>query len=313
VFLVKYAGVLIACRSMPYGDTKRKIFFFRLFDPDTGEPLNRKAICEAIEALTGEDAYFSTVDGSGEQISRAEVLDSSAPQCIRLYKVRRDELPGVDDGQGDQNELELDEDEGLSEAIHIRLFRRGVVGVEAFGHGPRAERFGRYLREHLDLDCEMRRLIRHDAIDYALQFGDIRLLRIKLDPSVASHQGANTPKHLEGLMQTADDFDTGVYADLTLRSEGNDEGFRNRVRTFLTKLKNGGAENEIFEKLEVEGKPDPDTPVAGLDLLSERLYRSVEIPYRGGRTRELDADAAFSAVKRAYDEVKDEVDLDALD
>jgi hypothetical protein len=297
---------------MPYGDAKRKVFFFRIFDSNSGEPLNRQAICRAIEDLAGEDAYFSTVDGAGEQITRAEVCSTSAPQCIRLYKVRRDELPGVDDGQGDQSDLPLEEDEGLSEAIHIRLFQRGVVGIEAFGHGPRAERFGRYLREHLDIDCEMRRLVRHDAIDHALQFGDIRLLRVKLDPSVGSHQAA-TPESLEGLMQTADNFDTGVYADLTLRSEGNDQGFRDRVRTFLTRLKNGDAENEIFEKLEVEGKPDPDTPVAGLDLLSERLYRSVEIPYRGGRTRELNADAAFSAVKRAYDEVKDEIDLDALD
>ncbi len=298
---------------MAYGDAKRKIYFHRIYDPHTGEPLNRREICRAIEGLSGEDIYFSTEDQAGLQISRAEVHSDSSPQSIRFFKVRRNELPGKDDGRGDQSDLGLTEREGLSEAIHIRLFTRGVVGVEAFGHGPRPERFGRYLRDHLDIDCVMRRLIRHDAIDEALEFGDIRLLRIKLNPSMVSH-GDGRPEKLDGLMQTADDFDTGVYADLTLRSEGNDRGFRNRVQNFLSSLRgNDGDDSKIFEKLEVEGKPDPDTPVASLDLLSERLYRTVEIPYRGGRTRELDADAAFYAVKSAYDEVKDSLDLDALD
>lgn len=297
---------------MPRGEVRRKILFYRLFDEETGDPLNRKAICDEIRSLSGKDAYFTTTDSSGEHTVRAEVLSDKPPQRIRFFKVRWDELPGVDDGEGSQADLPLEEGEGLSEAVHIRLFKRGVVGVEAFGYGPRAERFGRYARDHLGFDAVMRRLVRHDAIDQALQFEDIRLLRIRLDPSVASREAAGDPK-LAGLMQTADDFDAGVYADLTLRSEGNDHRFRDRVRAFLKGLKGSETDTSIYEKLEIEGKPDPSTRVAPLDLLEERLYRTVTIPYRGGRTRELDADAAFSAIRAAYEEVKDLIVLDALD
>jgi hypothetical protein len=297
---------------LPQGEVRRKILFYRLYDEDSGDPLSRKGICNAIRSFSGKDAYFTTTDSTGEHTVRAEVLSDKAPQEIRFFKVRWDELPGVDDGEGSQSDLPLEEGEGLSEAIHIRLFRRGVIGVEAFGYGPRAERFGRYVRDHLGFDAVMRRLVRHDAIDQALQFDDIRLLRIRLDPSVASREAAGDPK-LAGLMQTADDFDTGVYADLTLRSEGNDHRFRDRVRAFLRKLKGDEGDTSIFDKLEIEGKPDPATRVAPLDLLEERLYRTVNIPYRGGRTRELDADAAFSAIQAAYNEVKDLIVLDALD
>lgn len=297
---------------MARGEVRRKIVFYRLLDEETGEPLRRPDICKAITGLTGKSAYYTTVDSTGEHTVRAEVLSGKAPQKIRFFKVRWDELPGKDDGEGSQEDLPLKDGEGLSEAIHIRLFRRGVVGIEAFGYGPRAERFGRYVRDHLGVDCEMRRLVRHDAIDQALEFEDIRLLRIRLDPSVGSREAVGDPK-LQGLMQTADDFDTGVYADLTLRSKGNDRRFRNRVRAFLKSLKGDEANPAIFEKLEIEGKPDRTTRVAPLDLLEERLYRTVNIPYRGGRTRELDADAAFAAVQKAYNEVKDFIDLDGLD
>jgi hypothetical protein len=45
--------------------------------------------------------------------------------------------------------------------------------------------------------------------------------------------------------------------------------------------------------------------------LSERLYRTVEIPYRAQRTRELDADAAFAAIRDAYNRVKNQLGKDA--
>jgi hypothetical protein len=293
---------------MAYGDAKRKIYFYRLLDHGTRKPLNRKAICKAIEDLKGKDCYFE----DGDQVTRAKIYDNGAPQCIRFYKVRRDELPGKDDGQGEDADLDLDEDEGLSEAIHLRLFPNGIVAAEAFGHGPRATRFGLYVLSKLNMPCIMQTVIRHDVVDEALKLKDIRLLRFKLDPSEASEVAA-AAESLRGVMSTAESLNTGVWAELSLRSERGDGSFTNRIKELLSNVfkGNNGSTASAFKRLEIEGKPDPDTPVASLDLLSERLYRTVEIPYRAERKRELDADAAFSAIKKAYDAVKHQLALDA--
>src|ERR1044071_3117196 len=125
-FVEKYPFVHIACRAMAYGDAKRKIFFYRVLDLETQEPLDRKAICAAISALKAEDCYYD----DGDMITRAEVFDAKLPACIRFYKVRRDELPGVDDGQGSHDDLDLEDEEGLAEAIHLMMFPNGVVAAE---------------------------------------------------------------------------------------------------------------------------------------------------------------------------------------
>jgi hypothetical protein len=291
---------------MAYGDAKRKIFFYRMLDQETQEPLDRKAICAAISALQGEDCYFE----DGDMITRAEVFDAKLPCCIRFYKVRRDELPGVDDGQGSHDDLDLEEDEGLAEAIHLMMFPNGFVAAESFGHGPRATRFPLYLRGKLDMPCTMAGIIRHDVVEEALKYSDIRLLRVKLDPSAESY-GAAAPPSLHGLMGTAQDLHTGVYAELALRTDKGDQKFTSRVKKTISEIFGGNGDVDAFEKIEIEGKPDPDTRVAELDLLSERLYRQVEIPYRAPRTRELDADAAFAAIRDAYKRVKDQLGRDA--
>lgn len=292
---------------MAYGDAQRKVFFYRVLDLETREPLNRKAICAAIEALDGEDCYWD----DGTHITRAEVYDKKLPACIRFYKVRRDELPGVDDGRGDHIDLDLKEEEGLAEAIHLRLFPNGIVAAEAFGYGPRASRWGLYLRNKLDMPCTMESVIRGDVVQEALSFSDIRLFRFKIDPSESAEVAAAADS-LEGVMSTASDLNTGVWAELTLRSERGDGTFTNRVKEVLSNVFQQNNAVSAFERLEVEGKPAPDTPVASLDLLSERLYRTVAIPYRTERTRELDADAAFNEIKQAYDEVKEQLAADAI-
>jgi hypothetical protein len=298
--------VPIACRAMAYGDAKRKIFFYRILDQETQEPLDRKAICAAVSALQGEECYFD----DGAMLTRAEVFDAKLPACLRFYKVRRDELPGKDDGQGSHDDLDLEDEEGLAEAIHLMMFPNGVVAAESFGHGPRATRFPLYLKGKLDMACTMATIVRHDVVEEALKFSDIRFLRVKLNPSETSY-GAGAPPALHGLMGTAQDLHTGVYAELALRSDGGDQKFTKRVKKTISEIFGGNGDIDDFEKLEIEGKPDPDTRVTELDLLSERLYRQVEIPYRAQRTRELDADAAFAAIRDAYKRVKPHLDRDA--
>ena len=199
------------------------MFFYRALRQEDGKPLDRGAVAEGIRVLSGEDAYH---DDNGF-ITRATVDSDRPPQALRFYRVRRDGLPGKDDGRGRHGDLGLAEEEGLAEAIHMRLFRNGVIGAEFFFYGPRVSRFALFLRNKLDLAYIIRPLVRRDAIEQALRFGEIRLLRLKFDPSAISQEEASAA-NLAGLMDTAADFHTGVYADLTLRSERNDQSFTQR-------------------------------------------------------------------------------------
>src|SRR3954469_1715999 len=100
-------------------------------------------------------------------ITRAVVHDAKLPAKIQFYKVRRDDLPGVDDGKGAHSDLPLEDEEGLAEAIHLMLFPNGIVAAESFGHGPPATRLPLYFKGKLDMPCTMRAVIRHDVVEEA--------------------------------------------------------------------------------------------------------------------------------------------------
>jgi len=294
--------------AVAYGDAQRKILFYWAKPLREDVIWDREAVCAAVLALSGVDAYFD----DGEQVNRAEVYSENKPHMIRFFKVRRDDLPGVDDGAGDRTDLEIAEEAGLIEAIHLCLFPNGIIGAEFFFYGPRISRFERFVNQKLDLGpFELCELIRNDVIDQALRFDDIRLLRIKLTPSPASRDAIAGVK-LGPLMDMAVDLGAGVYADLTLRAESHDDKFRDKIKTLLRRVKQGANDVCLFEKLEIAGKPAPDEPVTSLDLLSERLYRMVEIPYRTQRFRDLNSDAAFAAIRQAYREVAGEIKHDGI-
>ncbi len=305
MFPMRHIGSL----AVAYGQAQRKVYFYRVRPlADGGPEWKRAEVCNAIRALTGPDVYFD----DGDQVNRAEVISTVAPHKIRFSKVRRDDLPGVDDGAGDSADLDLDDEAGLIEAIHLVLFKNGIIGAEFFYYGPRVSRFERYLNQKLDLGpFEVCELIRNDVIDRALDFSDIRLLRIKFSPSVTSQQAA-AAANLDGAMKTATTYGADVYADITLRAERHDDGFKQKVKDLLLGVKRRTTDVEIFDKLEIQGQPTLDSAVTSLDLLSERMYRTVDIPYRAERHRALNSDAAFDAIKQAYKEVKDQIPRDGL-
>jgi hypothetical protein len=146
--------------------------------------------------------------------------------------------------------LHLDEDEGLAEAIHLMLFPNGIVVAEVFGHGPRATRFPLYLKGKLDMACTMRAVVRHDVVEEALKYTDIRLVRFQLNPSDGSHVAA-AAETLHGVMDTAQSLSTGVWAELALRSDKGDRAFTSRIKKMLENVFGGrGSVAEAFNKLE---------------------------------------------------------------
>jgi hypothetical protein len=291
-------------------EAERKIYFYRAF-PQNQDPefeLDRAAVCKAIVALKGTDEFY--IDEGADKITCGEVVSDKLPPCLKLYAIRRENLPSRDSGDGVIEELQLQEAEGLAEAVHIRLYPNSIIAAEFFYYGPRISRFQTFLNQRCDQQVVVKELIRGDAIERALKLKDVRALRVKINPSDISKQKVSE-LGFDGLMSTAKTFDAGVYADVTLRAPGADDGFTGNVKKLFQKLKKESP-SQLFENLEVEGKGPESGKVEALNLLSDQLVRVAHIPRESTRTRALDSPAAFAAIHTAYKEVKDLLPSDAV-
>src|SRR5450756_2466604 len=165
-------------------DLTRKIYFYKVVPatPTKGWKLDRNAIVRAIRSHVGKDSFY--LDEGDDRITCAEVHSDKAPQRIKLYGIRRTNLPSRDSGTGKIGNLGLATREGLAEAVHLRLFPNGIIGFESFYYGPRVSRLESYLQERCNLDVTIRPLYRGDMLERALKYKDVRLLRVKVLPNM---------------------------------------------------------------------------------------------------------------------------------
>jgi hypothetical protein len=121
-------------------DLKRKIYFYRVAPATSTKrwKLDRAAIVKAIKGHVGQPSFY--LDEGEDRITCAEVHSDKAPQSIKLYGIRRTNLPSRDSGTGTIGDLGLAVTEGLAEAVHLRLFPNGIIGFESFFYGPRIGR-----------------------------------------------------------------------------------------------------------------------------------------------------------------------------
>lgn len=297
---------------------ERKIYFYRVVPQEPKNhpnwSLDRKALTKAIDDLQGTaDFYFEESDG---RITCAEVYDDGAPQQLKFYAVRRTDLPSLDSGTGDIGDLDLAEEEGLAEAVHLRLFPNGIIGFEAFFYGPRISRIEAFLNDRcataLGAPVRIRQIFRGDVLARALKFEDIRVFHARVHPSketIAAAKGAG----LKGVMDTASSFGADVWVDVRLRAEPKDPKFTERVKDVFRFWRDQGIDpSEFLMSADIEGKNPESEKVEPLNMLSDALVRMAEIPRESARSRALDSDAAFKAVSEAYKKVRPYLDGDGL-
>lgn len=297
---------------------ERKIYFYRVVPQEPKKhpnwSLDRKAVAKAIDDLQGtDDFYFEESDG---RITCAEVHDDGAPQQLKFYAIRRSDLPSLDSGTGDIGDLDLAEDEGLAEAVHLRLFPNGIIGFEAFFYGPRISRIETFLNERcataLGAPVRVRQLFRGDVLARALKFEDIRVFHARIHPSKETRAAASGAG-LKGVMDTASNFGADVWVDVRLRAEPKDHKFTERVKDVFRLWTDEDIDpSEFLMSADIEGKNPETNKVEPLNMLSDALVRVAEIPRESARSRALDSDAAFDAIKAAYKQVRPYLDDDGL-
>jgi hypothetical protein len=298
-------------------DAARKIYFYRaLYAPADGEefgaPISRKKVCEAINKLVGTSGfYFEQPD---DKATCGEVVSDIHPHKIKIYGIRRENLPSQDDGNGTIQDLALNADEGLAEAVHVRLYPSGIVAFESFYYGPRISRFESYLTHACNEDILLHPLIRHDVIDQALKYDEIRSVRIKFHPGSVS-DGVADDLGLSPALDAADEFGADRSIEMVLRAEtpsgGTNQSFLKRTKKLMLRATADGRDpDEIFENFEITGRENLHSAIESLNLLNTKFVREVSIPRQSVRHRALDSDAAFAALHQAYKKIKADLPKD---
>ena len=283
----------------------RKIYFFKVFD-EGGDPdfaFDRETVVRSIESLDHDSPDFY-LEESDDRITCAVVDRTTQPARIRFYKIRRRDLPEKDSGRGFEDLL-LDPTEGLAEAVHVVLYEDNVIGMEFSAYGPSIARIRAFLAEKCDSDVTLRHLVRKDVIDHILSLDDIRFLRIKVDPSVASIV-QDKASGLGGAFDAAELFNAGRYMDLSVSSRPDDMGFTDKVKSLFRTLRDEQLSG-VLAAAEVRGYDADLGSVEDINVLQDRIVRVKDIRRVRRESRALDADEAYGAIDEAYREIEDEL------
>ena len=301
------------------GTLERKIYFYRvdIGTDEGGEPLafDPSPALDAIDSLPftndADSRYEFDVDGNALSVRR----HNAAPNVtLQFGRVRRNGLPMLEQA-GNISDLVLDADAGLLEAIHVVFFPNNIVGAEYNHFGPRVSRLGSYLYEKSNkavARAAFRPVLRGDAAKQLDRLSDLRVLEFSIVPSyldvvrqshvslsdalAANGNVLGNPKVLQVILKPQPEASTGFLANMTgglkeLLSNGNIHGGSDRLL--------------------VHGRCHDSDRVETIDLLKDQLISTKAIVRLNPRSRALDPEAAFEAIREAYLDLHDELEAAA--
>ena len=226
-----------------------------------------------------------------------------SPDRLRVTDSRRTNLPQIEEG-GLLRPLDIGEQSGLAERIHLRFFGDNFVGSDFNFYGPRMSRAAKYLRTIAGYPIlTFDQLMRRDVFDQLSRFREVRLIQFGIGESFKDEVN-RTDSGFGAMFRAAADQLDGV-GRLTI-----DLSVQPRVRghlpaRLLTSVRNlignptirAGA--DVFK---VKGR-DQEGRLQVLDLLRDQLVAEREIARLPDKSRALDPSAAYEAIESAYEEL----------
>lgn len=296
---------------------ERKIHFYRA-DAGTdgaGHPLSYDAApaLAAIERLPFTDGpagrYLSADDGGNVLCSWQGQL--AALPSLRFCVIRRTGLPQLERG-GAVSDLNIANDEGLLEPVHVVFFSDNIVGADFNFYGPRVSRLGHYLHIKSSKAVPLAvfdPLLRQDVAKELDHLTEIRLFDLRVRPSyieVVRQADASLGEAFAANAQVLNDDVEELEVVLKISKGGWRRALR-RLREPLKILARGPELRENARCFQVKGTHDVTGRVAEIDLLHDQLIANKRILRVGERSRAVDANSAFEAIRAAHDELEDDL------
>lgn len=279
----------------------RKVHFYELrdeFGQSLPAPYDATTALRNISMLdvTAGEAYLEVAD----QTLLGRVIDVDPP-FKALYRIRREDLPSMEVG-GQITDLQLAEDAGLAEGIHIRFFPQSVVGILYNHFGPRPTRVADYLNQRSGLGdrVSLHPLIRTDIVGALQQYRDITILDMSV-PVGEIDVIEQRDRGLASALQAAEQIATMRNIELRVRLD-RAPGVTNRVRDLITRLFRRGA-TDSFRRLKIKGLNTETGKREWFDILAERITVEVEVETRTHESRTVADASARTAIGDAYNAV----------
>lgn len=291
---------------------ERRIYFYRAFigrdengDPKKLDPIPMLKHIDQLSFPSGE-AYLNDHE---EHSTCCWIDDLKNPQQMRVGLIRRHALPQIEN-KGVLSPLNIPLTSGLAEQSHVVFFPDNIVGADFNFYGPRIGRLATYLCAKAGEHCEGIRfqlLLRKDMGERLAKLKDVRLFQLRVEPS-----------YLETLKSADDDIYAAFAAANRLSNAEEIEVLlkpRPRSRSpllgkLLSITKMLGMRknlNESIAKFTVKGLNEETHRVEKLDVLNHLLLSKKRIIRADNRTRALNRDSAYQAIREAYVELKAEI------
>jgi len=263
------------------------------------------SVVERIADLHGEDRYVEMTDGM-RLLGKA--LRRNAPQHVSLSRVRRDNLPSVEQ-DGSLDDLTLANNQNLAEATHFHFFERNVVGMLYNHDGPRASRLAAYLDAILQIQVSLAPVLDADVAKRLDQMGVLTSVTIGLPVARAYllddvlQDAAQIPHGLRELANAS--LAKTVHVKVVIAGSGSAQT-EPRWRNFIRRVTTSPA-LEAFTKLEVHARGTAGDPGQTVDFVKEQLALKETVDLRSAQSRSVTDASAHTAIRDAYQRLKVEI------
>ena len=298
---------------------ERKVYFYRvdIGTDEGGQPLvyDPAPALDVVDSLpfTNDDNGRYLFDTDGNALSLR--THSRIPSVSVLFgRVRRNALPQLEQA-GNVTDLILAADQGLLEETHVAFFPNNIAGAVYNHFGPRASRLGSYLHQKSAEAvpfASFKQLLRAEPSAQLDRLGDLRVLEMTITPAYVDVVRQADSSLGDAFEANARLLESPKGLSLVLKSERVAAGgFLGRMGGVLRGLLNNGSIREGALRLQARGYCNDTEIVDTLDLLSDNFISTKAIVRMNTRSRALDPGAALRAIREAYGDLRDELEIAA--
>lgn len=306
---------------------ERRIYFYRAVSKSDKPNLPAFNPIESIKSLAdiieGSIADRCMTESGGKEyccwIEKTKHKDRSKrkvkdPPQIIFGSIRRSDLPQKITG-AKLLSLRLGVNSGLVEKIHIVFFSSSIIGADYNFYGPRLTKFAEYLREKLEgqvpNDIHFDFLLRQDVSKKLERVKEIRLFNLRVRAAYID-QVARANQSLAEAFKIAGEIGQAEDVEIILRIAPRQKGkLSNKILQATRKLAKYKDLHTNALNFNVRGVDKETEKIIELDLLSDKLISTQLIRPISLRSKALEAQSAFDAIKEAYEKLKEQLELAA--
>jgi hypothetical protein len=291
----------------------KKIYFFRVDvgKTDAGKlaEFDPKPILKALNKLGFKDGERYVDNGDGNSTC-AWVDNAASEPKMRLATIRKTDLPQFEVG-GELDDLELPENGGLAEPMHMIFFPNNIVGAEFNFYGPRATRLPWYLKQALPVEAasinRIEFLTRQDVLGQLGQFETIRTVSLTARPAYSATLQTEI-SDLAAALDAAANIGGSETISLSLSVGRSRTGkLQNILQGIKNLVKKKKIPIELVSRFDVSGLNAETGRVESVDLLQDYLVAEQRVLKVDPKMRALDRESVYKGIRDAYARLKSEI------